>query len=1008
MKNFIVLGCLLLIVPFSICQTSNKLEAYAEEVSYNKGQQLTFVKIKSSTPVNEADVQKFINAMVLNNTSNKVAVFKSEKDELGFTHTKYSISQNGVEVLNKRIIAHCQKGKLVSLNGDLFPFALPINKFNLSENTALNYALKKVNAKKYRWENKAEELQMRKILNKPDFTYYPKGIKVIYEKNGTMFCAYQFNIYAQEPLYRANVFVDAASGKILGEQELICNVDVPGTAITKYSGTNSITCNQSGAVFSLRETTRGLGIETYNVNNTTTYSNTDFTNSSAAWTSTGVDQVATDAHWGAESSYDYYFVKFNRNSLDNAGYKLLSFVHYDVGFSNAFWDGTQMTYGDGDGTTFTPFTALDVCGHEITHGLVGNTAGLSGGEADALNESYADIFGTSIERFARPANWDWKLGSEISITATPVRDMQNPMSTGHPDTYLGPNWDAGGEPHTNGCPNNKWFYLLTVGGTGINGLGNTYNVTGIGNTDAEKIAYRALTVYFTPNTDYQNARLSTIQAAKDLFGTCSNQVIQTINAWYAIGVGQAYVPGLINSDFVANTTTLCSLPATVNFINTTAIGFSYVWNFGDGATATSTNASHSYTANGNYSVKLKTIGCASMQDSVEKLAYITVNVPATPIAAGASRCGDGSLVLNASGGNAYRWYASPSSSVVLSSGSTYTTPNLSFNTTYYVANTLTYAPIFGGILNNSSGTGYYSSTPGFGLFFDVLQNCTLNSVLVYAQTAGIRNIELNDGFGTLLNSTNINLSVGANTVVLNYALTPGVFYSLSLNFGSLADLYTTDSGVSYPYQISNCVKIIGSDMGGGEYLWFYNWKITQAENCFSPAVPVTATISPLPVLSVSTTATNFCKNNPLVNLSGTPSGGMYSGLGVSGTSFNPSTGTGTYNVVYSYTNSVTGCAATSSIQLQVFACTGLSTLTNADAFFSIYPNPANDYLTVTLGFNDAVTFMISDASGRVILSQQLNTPEENIHLSHLSNGLYMVSIINERGSLIKTTKLIKQ
>ena len=293
----------------------------------------------------------------------------------------------------------------------------------------------------------------------------------------------------------------------------------------------------------------------------------DFTNTTSTWTNTGNDQAATDAHWGAEMTYDYYLNEHNRNSINNAGFKLLSYVHYTVGYTNAFWDGNRMTYGDGDGNIFKIFTGLDVCGHEITHGLTANTAGLNySNESGALNEAFSDIFGQSIENYSRPNQWSWKIGEDITSGGIGLRDMSNPTAFSNPDTYGGNNYFTGtadnGGVHTNSGVANYWYYLLVSGGSGTNDVPNAYSVSGIGFTDAAKIAFRALTVYFTPTTNYANARLLTIQAAKDIFGDCSNQVIQTTRAWYAVGVGTNYANGLV-ANFYSNITNFCSSPAVV-------------------------------------------------------------------------------------------------------------------------------------------------------------------------------------------------------------------------------------------------------------------------------------------------------------------------------------------------------------------------------------------------------------------------------------------------------------
>jgi Zn-dependent metalloprotease len=236
-----------------------------------------------------------------------------------------------------------------------------------------------------------------------------------------------------------------------------------------------------------------------------------------------------------------------------------------------------MTYGDGNGGTMRIFTALDVCGHEITHGVTENSAGLNYSyESGALNESFSDIFGTSIENFARPSNWNWKIGEDITSSGYGLRSMSNPNNYGNPDTYMGQYWSTGasdnGGVHTNSSVGNFWYYLLVNGGSGTNDISNTYSVQGLGFTVASKIAYRALTVYFTPYTDYAAARAGCVQAAKDLYGDCSNEMVQTMNAWHAVGVGQKMSATSVLPNFTAKGLNFCSVPATVTFSNTTPYG----------------------------------------------------------------------------------------------------------------------------------------------------------------------------------------------------------------------------------------------------------------------------------------------------------------------------------------------------------------------------------------------------------------------------------------------------
>jgi len=272
-------------------------------------------------------------------------------------------------------------------------------------------------------------------------------------------------------------------------------------------------------MFRLRESScdTGLGMETYDLNTaTSTGSAVDYTNTASAWTNTTtIDQIGTDAHWGAEMTYDYYLNVHSRNSINNAGFKLISYADYGVGYGNAFWNGSYMTYGSGSSGGFV---GLDICGHEVTHGLTGMTAGLVySNESGALNESYSDIFGLCIEAYAKPLSWNWNIGETVGG----IRSFSNPNSMSQPDTYFGTSWYTGtgdnGGVHTNSGVSNYWFYLLTLGGTGVNDISSSYTVTGIGMSDAARIAFRALTVYFTSGTNYAAARTLTIKAAEYLF-----------------------------------------------------------------------------------------------------------------------------------------------------------------------------------------------------------------------------------------------------------------------------------------------------------------------------------------------------------------------------------------------------------------------------------------------------------------------------------------------------------
>jgi Zn-dependent metalloprotease len=475
-----------------------------------------------------------------------------EKDARGMEHYRYQQTLNGIGIENADMAVHVANGKIKSQNGKWikdFPSDLP-SKTSLTEANALNKALENIGASKYKWELPAEEAFLKREQNNPNATFYPKGTLVYYSGErdvipSALRLAYKFDVYAQEPVSRQLIFVDAVNGKILGKRELIHETNAPGTAQTAFSGTQTITADFTGAAYRLRETDRsgvaGTSINTYNLQTGTNYgAAVDFTDADNNWNNVNAakDEYATDAHWGAEKTYDYYYQKFNRNSIDGAGMPMNSYVHYSSAYFNAFWDGSRMTYGDGDAAHGNkPLTSLDVCGHEITHGVTERTSALVYSyESGAMNEGFSDIFGTAIEAFARPTNTDWLIGGDFFT----IRSMSNPNAFSHPDTYMGTYWYTGsgdnGGVHYNSGVLNYWFYLLTVGGSGVNDHGTPYNVVGVGMDTAAAIAYALNTAYLTSTSDYYAARILGIQAAENLYGIGSNAAIQTANAWTAVGL----------------------------------------------------------------------------------------------------------------------------------------------------------------------------------------------------------------------------------------------------------------------------------------------------------------------------------------------------------------------------------------------------------------------------------------------------------------------------------------
>lgn len=643
---FSLLAGLWLVLPaqeFSGSDASSRIEGAAKIWLKEGAQYPSYVQFAPGNEIPEGTFVEWFSRQFSLESGTGLTLISEETDYRGDVHKRMAYTLGGVPVFEAVLVLHVRQGMVYSFNGVIPAKVSVANVVALGENAALQFALQHIGATRYKWQMPEEEALLKSQSGDPEATYYPTGIRMIYKiiGEGSFRQVWVFNIYADKPLYRAEVFVDASTGEVLYEHNQIHETDVTGTAVTKYSGTRPMTDDSTGTTYRLRETGRGNGIETYNMQKGTTYgSAVDFTDADNYWNNinTNLDEVATDAHWGSESTYDYFWLKHNRNSINNQGFKLLSYVHYDNNYANAFWDGQRMTYGDGNGSSMGPLTALDITAHEITHGLTSFTADLTyQDESGALSEGYSDIFGCAVEWFAKPTMANWLMGENIGST---IRSISNPKSKGLPNCYQGTYWYTGtgdnGGVHTNCGPLAYWFYLLSVGGSGTNDKGNSFNVTAISTDSAAAIAFRTLTVYLTSNSTYADARYYSIQSAIDLFGPCSQKVASTTNAFYAIGVGPAYVPGVI-SDFSVPMTQFCAAPATVNFTNLSNNGLTYNWNFGNGNTSTALNPTVTYNAQGTYTVTLMVDGGACGADTMVKTNYISIsssnpcvyNVPAT-------------------------------------------------------------------------------------------------------------------------------------------------------------------------------------------------------------------------------------------------------------------------------------------------------------------------------------------------------------------------------------------
>lgn len=255
------------------------------------------------------------------------------------------------------------------------------------------------------------------------------------------------------------------------------------------------------------------------------------------------DVAVNEAYDGSGATYDFFKDVFERNSIDDFGMRLDSTVHYGQRYNNAFWNGTQMVYGDGDGELFNRFTiSIDVIGHELTHGVTQNEAALIyRGQSGALNESFSDVFGSLIKQkqLNQTADQaDWLIGQGLltaKVNGKALRSMKEP-GTAYDDKVLGKDpqpaemkniytgtADNGGVHINSGIPN-RAFYLTA------NAIG------GYAWEKAGKIWYLALTERLRPSSNFRAAARITSTIAGELYGANSTEQQAVQNAWKTVGV----------------------------------------------------------------------------------------------------------------------------------------------------------------------------------------------------------------------------------------------------------------------------------------------------------------------------------------------------------------------------------------------------------------------------------------------------------------------------------------
>ena len=495
----------------------------------------------------------------LSNPDGELNIIKTETDDIETTHLRMQQTYMGVPVYGGEMILHQKTNEDVSLlNGHFYPTpSLENVKPSLSEDNVGNIAIGDVSKTSIVKPMTATEMKILKYEK-------PKTELIVYhqnEKADAEHLAYHVTVRPNF-LERWIYIIDAKSGEILDKYNHTCTLDgtFKATATDLNGVSRSINTYQSGSTYNLIDASKSMfaggavkaddpqGV-IWTIDATGSKVSEDLTIRQISSTNnTWSNANGVSAHFNAGKAYDYYLATHARNSLNGKKGTIVSIINITdengKGFDNAFWNGEYMGYGNG-GTFFKPLAGgLDVAGHEMTHGVVENSANLEyKSQSGAINESMADCFGAMVER--KTGADIWRLGEDVmkgnAYPTGALRDLSNPNNGGRslndngyqPATinqYYTGSEDNYGVHINSGIPNNAFYRFATASGMSI--------------AKAEIVYYRALTIYLTRTSKFLDLRRAVIQSATDLKakGLTDADIASAKAAFDAVGITDGTPP----------------------------------------------------------------------------------------------------------------------------------------------------------------------------------------------------------------------------------------------------------------------------------------------------------------------------------------------------------------------------------------------------------------------------------------------------------------------------------
>ena len=488
-------------------------------------------------------------------------------DELGITHVKLNQHFKNRILSGGQIYVHLNdRIDYNFINGKWFKdpkFSIQ-QRNEIEDDSRYEFLIPKSHVERIIGENmKGHEVQIKKLSKQERSILDGEQIVIeeeyfLEERTGDFVPVY-IAIVSADVLHKYKFIINAQNGEIIRKQTEHCSLIPENKLLSPPGGTKAnakdlhnitreINVYEKSGQYYMLDISRSMYksaastlpddpegvIWTLNANNTSPNSSSFDTKLDHVRSSNNNNwsPAAVSAHYNASYAYEYYINKFGRNSIDGNGGNVMSIINVTEdngdGMDNAFWAGTAMFYGNGNEYFSSPLPkALDVAGHELTHGVIQHSANLEYyGEPGAINESFADVFGAMMDRD------DWKMGEDVVSSqyfpTGALRDMSNPHNGGSGGNgYQPAHYD---EKYT-GTEDNAGVHI----NSGIVNFAFQKFATAVGKEKAEQVYYRALIHYLTKSSDFKDLRVAIESSANELYGTATKDAASS--AFAAVGIG---------------------------------------------------------------------------------------------------------------------------------------------------------------------------------------------------------------------------------------------------------------------------------------------------------------------------------------------------------------------------------------------------------------------------------------------------------------------------------------